>query len=309
VPLLHATGLPESRVLSKKRGLGRGLDALLSGAGLAAAHDSPATDSSSALRQVPVDLIERGRYQPRTNFDEESLKSLADSIRSQGVVQPIVVRPLSKGRYELVAGERRWRAAQTVGLSEIPAIVRNMADDAALAIALIENIQREELNPLEEARALRRLVDEFDMTHQAAADAVGRSRASISNALRLLDLSPAVAELLDCGTLEMGHARALLALEPHAQRTAAEHIVAKRLTVRQAEALVRTLLAPPKAPVRGASSDPDIARLEQRLAQHLGARVKLDHRANGRGRVTISYHSLDELDGVLSRIGAPGEEG
>jgi ParB family chromosome partitioning protein len=295
--------------LSKKRGLGRGLDALLSDPGLAAAAGgSAATDSSSTLRQIPVDLIERGRYQPRTHFDEESLKSLADSIRAQGVVQPIVVRPLSKGRYELVAGERRWRAAQAAGLGEIPAVVRDMADDAALAIALIENIQREELNPLEEARALRRLVDEFDMTHQAAADAVGRSRASISNALRLLDLTPSVAELLDAGSLEMGHARALLALESHAQRTAAEHIVAKRLTVRQAEALVRTVLAPPKVPAQSAGGDPDIERLEQRLSQHLGTQVKVQHRSGGRGRVTIDYHSLDELDGVLSRIGAPGED-
>ena len=294
--------------MSKKRGLGRGLDALLSDAGLAAAGDERVPDASDGLKNVPIDLIERGRFQPRTHFDAEALKSLSDSIRAQGVVQPIVVRPLSKGRYELVAGERRWRAAQAAGLGEIPAVVRELADEAALAIALIENIQREELNPLEEARALRRLVDEFDMTHQAAADAVGRSRASISNALRLLDLAPTVAEMLESGALEMGHARALLTLEPQVQKSAAERIVARRLTVRQAEALVRSLLSPPQVPARANTTDPDIERLEERLSAHLGTQVKVAHRANGQGQVTISYHSLDELDGVLSRIGASEDE-
>ena len=255
------------------------------------------------LREIPVDLIERGRFQPRTHFDQSALEALAESVRSQGVVQPIVVRPIAGGeRFELIAGERRWRASQIAGLTKLPAVVREITDEAALPIALIENIQREDLNPMEEARAIRRLIDEFAMTHQDAANAVGRSRTAVSNTLRLLELGPEVAAMLEDGSLEMGHARALLALDPAMQRTAALEVVGKGLTARATEALVRRL----KGAARygeAFANDPDVQRLQDQLAGHLGAKVGIAHKAGGKGRITIDYASLDELEGILERIG------
>jgi ParB family chromosome partitioning protein len=297
----------------KKRGLGRGLEALLGQATPrpAAAPGKPAGDE---LARIPVDLLERGKYQPRLDMREESLAELADSIRAQGVVQPIVVRPVgvpaagASQRYEIIAGERRWRAAQIAGLTEIPAVIRRVPDEAAVAMSLIENIQRENLNPLEEARALERLVSEFQLTHQEAADAVGRSRAAVSNLLRLLELPDEVRALVEQRSLEMGHARALLGLPARRQQTEVGALVAKKgLSVRETEALVRRLLA--KAAGAGAGDDrepgrkdPDIARLENDLADKLGARVEIRHTASGKGRLVISYHSLDELDGILGHI-------
>ncbi len=228
--------------MAKKRGLGRGLDALLSG-GLAATEDA-AEPLDSDLRDIPVDLLQRGRYQPRVDMREETLADLAESIKAQGVVQPIVVRPIGEGRYEIIAGERRWRASQLAGKQEIPAVVRDVPDEAAVAMALIENIQRENLNPLEEANALQRLIEEFEMTHQEAGVAVGRSRAAVSNLLRLLELSPTVKPLLETGELEMGHARTLLALPAEQQAVAAKEIVAKGMSVRGAEAYVKSLQQP-----------------------------------------------------------------
>ncbi len=290
----------------KRRTLGRGLDALLS-TSQAAAEPATSRPARDELRQVPVDLLERGRYQPRQDMRPESLDDLAESIKAQGVVQPIVVRPVSTApgvtRYEIIAGERRWRAAQIAGLMEIPAIVREVPDEAAVAMALIENIQRENLNPLEEARALERLIDEFDMTHQEAAKAVGRSRAAVSNLLRLLDLGPDVRRLVEQRKLEMGHARALLAIAaPAAQAEAARQVVARGLSVRATEALVKRLLAPSRPPAAASRRDPDIQRLESELGEKLGAKVQLDHQASGKGRLSIRYNSLEELEGILEHI-------
>ena len=290
----------------KRRTLGRGLDALLSTARTDA--DAGATrPAEEQLRNLPVDLLERGRYQPRQDMRPESLEELAESIRAQGVVQPIVVRPFSTApgvtRYEIIAGERRWRAAQLAGLMEIPAVVRDVPDEAAIAMALIENIQREDLNPLEEARALERLIQEFEMTHQQAAAAVGRSRAAVSNLLRLLDLGPEVRHLVERRQLEMGHARALLALAaPAAQAEAARQVVASGLSVRATEALVKKLLKPAGPPAARSRRDPDIQRLEGELGEKLGARVQLDHQASGKGRLSIRYNSLEELEGILEHI-------
>lgn len=287
---------------AKKRGLGRGLDALL---GIGAEHLSTEEVNGDQLKAIPIDLIQRGRYQPRLDIKAESLQDLADSIKAQGVVQPIVIRPLGEGgRYELIAGERRWRAAQMVGLSTIPAILRRVPDAQAMSIALIENIQREQLNPLEEATALDRLVREFEMTHQQVAEAVGRSRAAVTNFLRLLDLDAAVKELLEAGDLEMGHARALLALKGAQQESAARQIVQMGLSVRQAETLVKQLRANPggaKASVARAV-DPNIRQLEEALATRLGAKVNIKHRQDGKGSLSINYNSLDELDGILEHI-------
>lgn len=280
---------------SKRRGLGRGLDALLGGDG-----DGPV--DRGELRRLPLDLLDRGRYQPRTDFDPAALQELADSIRAQGVVQPIVVRPQPAGRYEIVAGERRWRAAQLAGLGDIPALVRDVPDEAAIAVALIENIQREDLSPLEEGTALRRLTEEFDMTHQAVAEAVGRSRASVSNLLRLLELAPEVKALVAERRLEMGHARALLALDHARQTEAARRVVDKALSVREAEALVRRLLASAGNAGPGPSVDPNISRLQDDLASRLGASVEIRHGNSGKGRLVIQYNSLDELDGILDHI-------
>lgn len=283
---------------NKRRGLGRGLDALLGEA------TEQSGEGSERLRELPVDQLESGRYQPRREFDPAALQELSRSIRAQGVVQPIVVRPLPGGeRYEIIAGERRWRAAQLAELSAIPAIVREIPDEMAMAIALIENIQREDLNPLEEAGAFRRLVDEFGMTHQAVADAVGRSRVAVSNLMRLLDLAAAVKTRIAEGELEMGHARALLALDESAQAEAARQVAEKGLTVRQTEALVRRLQAGAADKSAGeAAPDPNIRRLQDDLAERLGARVEISHGQRGRGRLVIRYNSLDELDGILEHI-------
>ncbi|MDH4274361.1 MAG: ParB/RepB/Spo0J family partition protein [Gammaproteobacteria bacterium] len=290
---------------NKKRGLGRGLDALLSSVAPAAPTvpgQQHVTDGE--LRELPVDLIQRGRYQPRMEIHPESLEELANSIRAQGIVQPIVVRPLDDtGRYEIIAGERRWRAAQIAGLHTIPAIVRNVPDEAAMAMALIENIQREELNPIEEATALSRLVEEFSMTHNQVADAVGRSRVAVTNLLRLLSLTDDVKRMVTNGDLEMGHARALLALSGNAQLQAARAVVAKGLSVRETERFVRRLHTQKdddKKPEAG--SDPDIRRLQTQVSERLGAKVRIVHAANGKGRLEIGYNSLEELDGILAHI-------
>ncbi|MEA2093865.1 MAG: ParB/RepB/Spo0J family partition protein, partial [Pseudomonadota bacterium] len=254
------------------------------------------------LRALPVDIIQRGKYQPRVDMHPESLQELADSISEQGVVQPIVVRGIGEGRYEIIAGERRWRAAQQAGLHEIPAVIRDVDDRSAIAIALIENIQRENLNPLEEARALKRLIDEFEVTHEEAAQAVGRSRAAVSNLLRLLDLEDAVKEMVERGELEMGHARALLALGGAKQLKAAQQVIAQGLTVRATERLVQQLQKPKTSRPAAPSTDPDIQRLETRLADTLGASVVIRHGQAGKGKLEIGYNSLDELDGILEHI-------
>jgi len=285
---------------AKKRGLGRGLDALLGGSMAKATPEEP---QGTDLREVPVDLLQPGKYQPRTDMHAESLEELANSIRAQGVVQPIVIRPIDDGRYEIIAGERRWRAAQIAGLHEIPAVVRDVPDEAAIAMALIENIQREDLNPVEEAVALQRLIDEFEMTHQQAAQAVGRSRAAVSNLLRLLSLNDDVRKMLEHGDLEMGHARALLALEGQAQSDAARDVATGGYSVRETEQLVRRLGNPPaKTKKEARSTDPDIKRLQDELAQKLAAKVLFQHAAKGNGKLVIHYNSLDELDGILARI-------
>jgi len=299
----------------RKRGLGRGLEALLGQAQArtaAAMPAAPATPPGEELARIPVDLLERGKYQPRLDMRPETLAELADSIRAQGVVQPIVVRPLGappageSQRYEIIAGERRWRAAQLAGLSEIPAVVRRVPDEAAIAMALIENIQRENLNPLEEARALERLIQEFELTHQEAAEAVGRSRAAVSNLLRLLELPDEIKALVEQRSLEMGHARALLGLQNRRQQAEVGGLVAKKgLSVRETEALVRRLLVSKDRQAEGEPADrrdPDIARLEGQLSDKLGAKVEFKHQASGKGRLVISYHSLDELDGILAHI-------
>jgi ParB family transcriptional regulator, chromosome partitioning protein len=286
-------------VAVKRKGLGRGLDALLSGAAPVAGDDT-----GEELRELPVDLIQPGKYQPRMNMRQESLQDLADSIKAQGLVQPIVVRPVGERRYEIIAGERRWRAAQMAGLREIPAVVRDVPDRAAIAMALIENIQRENLNPLEEAQALQRLISEFEMTHQQASEAVGRSRAAVTNLLRLLELTDDVKEMVERGDLEMGHARALLPLKGLAQTGAGRRVADRGLSVRETENLVRRLLkedgvGTPKGPRR---VDPNIRQLETDLTQKLGAKVTVEAASGGKGRLVIQYSSLDELDGILARI-------
>lgn len=286
---------------AKKRGLGRGLDALLGGS-MAAVADA-ADVRGTELREIPVDLLQPGKYQPRTDMHPESLEELANSIKAQGVVQPIVIRPIGGGRYEIIAGERRWRAAQIAGLHEIPAVVRDVPDEAAVAMALIENIQREDLNPIEEAVALQRLIDEFEMTHQQAAGAVGRSRAAVSNLLRLLTLNEDVRKMLEHGDLEMGHARALLALQGRAQSEAAREVATRGYSVRETEQLVRRLGEPPAQGKKASPSpDPDIRRLQEELSGKLSAKVLFQHAARGNGKLVIHYNSLDELDGILQRI-------
>jgi len=286
----------------KKRGLGRGLDALLG-----AQAQAGGGDDNHQLKDVPIEHIQPGKYQPRTGMDADRLEELAASIRAQGIVQPIVVRPVTANkdgvRYEIIAGERRWRAAQKARLQDIPAVIRDIPDEAAVAMSLIENIQREELNPLEEAQALQRLIDEFDMTHEAAADAVGRSRAMVSNLLRLNHLHAGVKKLLLQRALEMGHARALLALSGATQLDIARQVAKKGLTVRATEQLVRRLLAQADKPsATKPARDSNIERLESELADRLGARVAFTHTAKGKGRMVIHYNSLDELDGILEKI-------
>ncbi|MCW8963020.1 MAG: ParB/RepB/Spo0J family partition protein [Gammaproteobacteria bacterium] len=285
--------------MTKKRGLGRGLDALLS----AGIGENRTETADTDLREIPVDLLQRGRYQPRIDMREETLSDLAESIKAQGVVQPIVVRPISGGRYEIIAGERRWRATQLAGLGEIPAIIKDVPDEAAVAMALIENIQREDLNPLEEANAIKRLIDEFDMTHQEAGDAVGRSRTAVSNLLRLLDLSSSVKPHLERGELEMGHARALLALAPDLQQQAAQIIIKRGLSVREAETLSRSMQSGKSTKTSKAKkSDPDVQRLEDDLAAKLAAKVAIQYNNTGKGKLQITFNSLDELEGILGHF-------
>jgi len=304
-------------MINKKPTLGRGLADLL-GQSSRPASAAPLANSPAAappvpageeLAKLPLDLLQRGKYQPRVDMRPETLQELADSIKAQGVVQPIVVRPLegsagASQHYEIIAGERRWRAAQMAGLSEIPAVIRRIPDEAAIAVALIENIQRENLNPLEEARALERLINEFALTHQQAAEAVGRSRAGVSNLLRLLELAPEVAERVEKREIEMGHARALLALSNRKQQIEiAVLIVKKGLSVRDTEALVRRLQQSPTSKAdEAANGDPNVNRLEQELAEKLGAKVAIQHSSGGKGRLVVSYNSLDELDGILAHI-------
>ena len=283
----------------KKAPLGRGLGAMLE---RSAAEQTHSTDDRASLRELPLDRIQPGRYQPRGNIDPQRLEELAESIRSQGVVQPVVVRPLDAGGYELIAGERRWRAAQKAGLETIPAVVREVSDEITVAMALIENIQREDLNPLEEANALRRLIDDFEMTHGEAAKAVGRSRVAVSNLLRLLELEAEVRELVDQRRLDMGHARALLGLSGRKQVEAAHKVVKRGLSVRATEKLVQDLLKGGSGKQPQRKPDPNIQRLERDLADHLGATVNIRHQPSGKGQLQIGYHSLDELEGILERL-------
>lgn len=288
----------------KKRGLGRGLDALLGNTGFS--EQAPTSHDLAGLRELPVDLIQRSRYQPRTDFNEEALQELADSIRAQGVIQPVVVRPLADqpNHYELIAGERRWRAAQLAGLHEVPAVIREVDDQAAMAMALIENIQRQALNPIEEAVALNRLIGEFGLTHEQTAEAVGRSRAAVSNMLRLLNLEQEVKQLVEERELEMGHARALLALSGAAQIRAARHVIDKGLSVRETERLVKkqSESSPAKTTSPSHALDPDTLRLQEDLAERLGAKVQFQPARGGKGKLVIHYNSLDELDGILHHI-------
>jgi ParB family chromosome partitioning protein len=287
---------------AKKNPLGRNLSSMLSKTALQHATENAASEAAQdSLKNLPLDLINPGPYQPRSIFDMDRLEELATSIRHQGVIQPIVVRVREDETYELVAGERRWRAAQMAGIDVIPAIIRKVPDEIAIAMALVENIQREDLNPIEEATALRRLVDEFQMTHQEAGDAVGRSRSAVSNLLRLLELSEEVRELVDAKHLEMGHARALLTLEPELQAKAAREVVARGLSVRETEKLVRRYKNPPTPKIT--RIDPDLQHLQDRLAEKLCARVKLSHNAHGKGKMVIAYNSADELDGILEQLG------
>ena len=277
---------------AKPKGLGRGLDALLAG------------NSSEPQRQdtLRVDYLQPGKYQPRTHMAQESLNELAASIKAQGVMQPILVRPVDGGRYEIIAGERRWRASQLAGLHEVPVLVRDIPDDSALAMSLIENIQREDLNPLEEAMGIQRLIDEFGMTHQQAADSVGRSRPAASNLLRLLHLAKPVQDLLMAGEIDMGHARALLPLAKASQVQLAHRISAKGYSVREAERMVQHELSPPKKKSAPKKEDRDVARLEEELADALGAQVKIRMGAKGAGQIAIGFSSLDQLDGLLDKL-------
>jgi ParB family chromosome partitioning protein len=298
--------------MAKKRGLGgMGLDALLAGAASQsndAQEEAPTTDtafSKDVLKQLPVEYLQPGQYQPRKDMHPEGLEELAASIKAQGIMQPIVVRAISpnsnNSKYEIIAGERRWRAAQMAGLHEVPAIIRDVADEAAIAMALIENIQRENLNPMEEAVALHRLQIEFELTQQQVADAVGKSRVSVTNLLRLMNLNDDVRTLLEHGDIEMGHARALLGLQGEHQSEASRQVVAKGFTVRQTEALVRTWHEQATS-TQKPRMDPNIQRLEGSLGERLGAKVELKHNAKGQGKLVISYSSLDELDGILNHI-------
>lgn len=287
----------------KKRGLGRNLDVLLSRAPTPIHAPVKTVTKEGELRYLGIDLLQRGRYQPRRDFSSESLQELADSIRTQGIIQPLVVRTVANNRYEIVAGERRWRAAQIAGLSDVPALVKEIPDEAALEIAIIENIQRENLNPIEEAVALQRLLDEFAMTHQQVANAVGKSRTTVTNLLRLLSLQPDIKLLLEQGKIEMGHARALLSLDGLSQSEIANKIVSQGLSVRETERLVQQWQKP-KMKANGAAKkiDPDIQRLQQQLSDQLGAMVVFQQGSKGKGKMVIHYNNLDELEGILTRI-------
>jgi len=290
---------------TKKRGLGRGLDALLSGSSSAPVSTrSTEKNRDGELRELAVDRLQRGQYQPRTDMHTESLDELADSIREQGLVQPIVVRPVGQDKYEIIAGERRWRAAQMAGLHEVPVVIRQVDDRAAIAMALIENIQRENLNPIEEARSLHRLMEEFELTQQKAAEAVGRSRSGVANLLRLLELNEDVKALLEHRQLEMGHARAILGLKGQQQSDTANKVAKQGLSVRETEQLVRKLTEPGARPKSHAPTtmDPNIRRLQEDLSEKLGAAVQLQSKPNGKGKITISFNSNDELEGILDHI-------
>jgi len=308
---------------TKKRGLGRGLDALL-GAGNSRSQESQAqqnkevainpeaatqpvqsgntSDDNNSLKYLPVEFIQPGKYQPRLDMRPESLEELASSIKAQGVMQPIVVRSISSNMYEIVAGERRWRASQLAGLDKIPVIIKQVADEAAIAMALIENIQRENLNPIEEAMALQRLIEEFELTQQEAADAVGKSRTTVTNLLRLMSLNPDVRRLVEHGDLEMGHARALLSLPYEKQIEAARTVTGKDLSVRQTEALVRKLQTHKKKTSATDKIDPDIRHLQDDLSEKLGTQVMIQHTAKGKGKLVLKYNSLDQLEGILDHI-------
>lgn len=279
----------------KKRGLGRGLDALLS-------QSLGADDKKTSSNTLPIDLLRRGKYQPRTEFDPVQLQELADSISAQGLIQPIIVRPVGGNGYEILAGERRWRAAQMAGLQDVAVVIKQVDDRAAMAISLVENIQREDLNTLDESEALQRLVNEFELTHQQAGDAVGRSRVAVSNLLRLLDLEPGVKQLLRAGKIEMGHGRALLALPVEVQADAANKVALKGLSVRATEALVKQLLKHNDEKRAIKNKDPDIDRLQQDLSERLAAKVSINHSNSGKGKIVIHYSSLDELEGVLTHV-------
>ncbi len=298
--------------MNDKKKLGKGLDALLSAGstqtmanllGKQSQHQqSVSKDKDGDLKNIPIDLIQRGKYQPRTDMHEEALQELAASIKSQGVMQPIVIRPLSSDKYEIIAGERRWRASQIAGLDKIPAIIKPVGDEAAIAMSLIENIQRENLNPIEEAMALKRLQDEFELTQQEVADAVGKSRATVTNLLRLIGLHIDARRMLEHGDLEMGHARALLSLPDLQQAAAARTVVGRGFSVRQTESLVRRLVAGAGTTNKGGAIDADIKNLEESLEGKLGTKVMIQHTAKGKGKLVVKYNSLDELDGILSHI-------
>lgn len=276
-----------------KRGLGRGLDALLG--------DISPKEPVNPSHTLPIEFLQRGKFQPRKDMNPDRLQELADSIKAQGVIQPIVVRKIGEDKFEIVAGERRWRASQLAGLQAVPVVVRDIDDRTTMAIALIENIQRQDLNPLEEAEALKRLLDEFAMTHQQVADSVGKSRATVTNLLRLMDLHSEVKKLLVSGQLEMGHARALLSLDASKQIAAAQKIAREGLTVRAAENLVKDLQSEPKQ-LKNKEVDSDTLRLQNELTAKLGAKVQIDHKNNGAGKLIINYRSLEELDGILEQI-------
>ncbi len=302
--------------MSDNKKLGKGLDALLSTGSTQTmasllggkpkdpeASENPAAEAKDGdLKNIPIDLIQRGKYQPRTDMHQEALEELAASIKTQGVMQPIVVRPISSEKFEIIAGERRWRATQMAGLDTIPAIVKPVGDEAAIAMSLIENIQRENLNPIEEAMALKRLQDEFELTQQEVADAVGKSRVTVTNLMRLIGLHVDVRRMLEHGDLEMGHARALLSLRDLQQPETARTVVGRGLSVRQTEALVRRLVAGSDSNKQSKVIDPDIKNLEENLAEKLGAKVMIQHTAKGKGKLVVKYNSLDELDGILSHI-------
>jgi len=310
--------------MATKKKLGRGLDALLSksnaseissagesstpvpadssAAQAVNSHESSIADNDAELKNIPVDLIQPGKYQPRTDMHEAALQELANSISAQGVMQPIVLRAISSSRYEIIAGERRWRATQLAGLHSIPAIIKDVSDESAIAMSLIENIQRENLNPIEEAMALKRLQDEFELTQQEVANAVGKSRATVTNLIRLIGLSPDVRLMLEHGDLEMGHARALLSLPDVQQSEAARTVAGKGLSVRQTESLVRRLIAGAGKRKNQPIMDPDVKKLEDDLAEKLGAKVLIQHTAKGRGKLVMKYNSLDELEGILAHI-------
>lgn len=288
--------------MAKKRVIGeKGLGALLKGSNVEALKQS-STDGKH-LREIPVELVQRGKYQPRRDMDQQALEELAESIRQQGIMQPIVVRPVSESHFEIIAGERRWRASQLAGLDRVPAIVRDVPDEAAVAMALIENIQRENLNAMEEAIALQRLQDEFELTQGEVAEAIGKSRSTVTNLLRLMNLNDDVKLMLEHGDLEMGHGRALLALPSEQQLKAANQVNSKSMSVRQTEALVRKLIeAPTDKKATNKTKDANIQRLETDLSERLGAAIEISHGRGGKGRLVISYSSLDELDGILSHI-------